>query len=125
MFVSIVAYFRWHYTKAYFDIWGLWNNFLWFGYHFFSLPLLLRTLFLPLFRIREKTARFDLGEFFENLLVNTVMRLVGFVLRTAVLIIGAAALFLILAIGVTIFVFWAFLPLFILYLFMIPLFQLV
>lgn len=89
----ILEYFVWHYGRALRQGFIIWKNIFWFLTHFFSLSLLLKTLFQPWKRMREYRGQgFDIGRFFETLAVNTITRLVGFAMRTAVIFIGLASL---------------------------------
>ncbi len=87
--IFLGEYITWHYGQALRDIWELGKNFLWFGYYLFSLELLLKTLFAPFYRIREESKGVvALEALLENIVANTVSRVVGFLFRTIVLIIG-------------------------------------
>jgi hypothetical protein len=84
------AYLIWHYTTAYTDIFRLWVNYVWFFYNFFSIPLLAKTLFAPWQRISERRrGGFSLEDVAEVIMVNTIMRLVGFIVRIIFIVIGS------------------------------------
>ncbi|HBT81715.1 TPA: hypothetical protein DEB04_03275 [Candidatus Giovannonibacteria bacterium] len=110
--IFIREYFIWHYGSALKDILELAKNFFWFFYHFFSIPLLAKTLLSPIWRLSEKYRRgFDPQALFETLIVNLISRLVGFILRTILLLAGLLVeLFLLLAL-IPVFAAWIFLPL--------------
>ncbi|MFY9463399.1 MAG: hypothetical protein WAP52_04445, partial [Candidatus Sungiibacteriota bacterium] len=64
-------YIIWHYGKAVRDFFGIAYDVLWFGYHFFSLPLLARTLFAPLSRIRAGSISItDIAGSVQNITLN-------------------------------------------------------
>jgi hypothetical protein len=114
-------YLWWHYTNAYADIFYIWKNYLWFVNHFFSLPLLLRSFASPIMRIEESEVNFfrDPGIFFEHLTINLLMRLLGVLVRAALI---ACALFffcLIVLLGLFALFAWTFLPLIVVRLFVI------
>ncbi len=109
-FLVLPYYLAWHYGRAYYDIKNIWFNFLFFIYHFFSIPMLLRTLFSPFERINDDYS--PKTSFFETFVFNTIMRFFGFVLRTFFIILGSACLLATLFLGVIFFVFWIFLPFF-------------
>ena len=89
MGIFIADYIIWHYTRAFADMTHIAGNFLWFGYHFFSIPLLARTLFAPFHRVRDSSGRgLDLGLIAQNFIFNTAVRAIGFLLRSAVLLMG-------------------------------------
>ena len=88
-------YFAWHYTGGLLACLRLWADFLWFIYHFFSVPIIGRTLFAPWRRLGEAyRGGFDPGRVLETLIVNTLMRLFGFIVRIFFLL---AALLVLLA----------------------------
>jgi hypothetical protein len=110
-------YVAWHYTKAFRRIYGIWTNFLWFVYHFFSIPLLLKTFFEPWQRMHEEYKKgVDPQELAGALIVNLLLRLVGMVLRAVVIVVGLALFLLILVGGLLCFLAWLILPLAIVYL---------
>ncbi len=107
----MIDYLRWHYGMAYRDLTRVWLNYLWFVAHFFSLGILLRTLFAPYKRMKEKNEKgLDFQAIGEMIAVNTVMRLVGFLLRIIVLTIGLAVLSVVLVLGLILYPIWTIMP---------------
>lgn len=105
-------YLWWHYTLAWRDLGAIWGNYLWFIYHFFSIPVLIRTLFSPWKRLGESyPERFNLGATLATFFINSLMRLIGGVIRLALLIFGFAVYLLVILLGVITFVLWLVLPL--------------
>lgn len=103
----LFGYISWHYSKAIFDILGVWVNFLWWTQHFFSLPTLAKTLFSPWKRLHEEYKRGIIDEdFFANLVVNTLMRIVGALFRLVIIIIGLIFLLLVFTLGLIFLIFW-------------------
>ncbi len=116
----IPFYAKWHYIEGFRDLSHNWKSFIFFILHFFSLGLLVRTWFAPFRRLNEAYKReFDAEVFFETLVANTLMRMVGFVLRTVVILIGLFVLLLTVVFGPVAFVLWALAPLVVLFLFTI------
>lgn len=111
-FVVFPYYLAWHYTRAILDFFDLWKNFLWFVFQFFSIPLLLKTLFAPFKRLKEKGSGdvTDLEGFLEALVVNTIMRLVGFIFRSVVIVFGLLTYTVTLFAGIVAFFLWLLLP---------------
>jgi hypothetical protein len=112
IFSNIIGdYFRWHYGRAFSELFHLWLNFLWFVIHFFSIKELSRSLFAPWRRMTEEKKR-DIS--FENIaayiIVNLLSRVVGFIMRSSVLIVGLISLSITIVIGSIIFLLWIFLP---------------
>lgn len=114
----IPFYVKWHYTEGFRDLFRNWKSFISFTLHFFSLRLLFRTWFTPFGRLDEEYKKgFDTEAFFETLVVNTLMRAVGFVLRTFVISIGLLVSFLVIIFGPIVLVLWVLAPFIILSLF--------
>src|SRR3989344_7504463 len=91
-FLIASEYFIWQYSYGFVEFLGAWINVHWFLFYFFSFPMLLRTLFQPLFRIKEEYGRhFDLQKAAEALTVNIIMRITGFIVRVFLLCIGLIA----------------------------------
>lgn len=108
----------WHYTRAYVEILTLFKRSLWFVAHLFSIKDLLRTLFSPWQQLKERyEGGFHLGKWFESVAVNILMRLVGFFVRTLVIILGLISLLVVSVIWIAVFVFWTFIPFILVFLF--------
>ena len=109
----IVIYLRWHFGTALREFYEFWGNLMWFGYHFFSIPLLLKTLIRPIYRIHESappTAGLNIELFFENLTVNLIARVVGFFLRIFLIAVGGLYELVLLVVGPALFIIWFLLP---------------
>lgn len=105
-------YVFWHYGVAIREMAGIEKNFLWFGYHFFSIPLLTRTLFSPIYRLWDKEARLpDIAGMLQDFVVTTVMRLVGFFTKIVILVIGFLFETALLVLFVPTLALWLILPL--------------
>jgi len=113
LFAFPIEYFVWHYGEGLRDFFRVFGNFLWAVYNFFSIPLLLRTFFMPWRRLQEekKQQGFHAEEFFGNIIVNIIMRLVGMLVRLVTLIIGAAIIIIIFCASIVSLVVWLTLPL--------------
>ena len=110
--VFLKDYVLWHYGEGIKNITALGLNFLRFENHFFSQKLLLKTLFSPYRRMQERYKKgFDVEAFLESAIINFITRLVGFLLRSVILLAsGVTNLFTIIAIPIAL-VLWIFLPL--------------
>lgn len=105
-------YLWWHYGAAWRDLLAIWGNFLWFVYHFFSLPVLSRTLFSPWKRLGEAyPERFDLGGALATFFINSLMRLIGAAIRLILLGSGVLVCALVIALGLAALVLWLVVPL--------------
>jgi hypothetical protein len=105
-------YIRWHYGRALQSIFEINANFMWFLWHFFSVGLMLSTFFAPWQRIQEEHVHgLDIGNYFSTTIINSVMRLVGIVIRSVFISIGCLAIVLTSVAGILFFVVWLALPL--------------
>ncbi len=108
----------WYYTAALFNFIKISGDFIWFLYHFFSIPILIPTLFSKWKRIGDvRTRKFDIKDFFSVFIVNSIMRVIGFFIRFFVIITGILSIVLAIAVEMLIFVVWLFLPVIIVALF--------
>ena len=109
----IIIYLHWHFGTAFRELYDIWENLAWFGYHFFSIPLLTKTLFRPIFRIHESApvgTGLNVELFFENLTVNLIARIVGFFLRIFLIAVGVLYELIIFIAGPVLFLIWFILP---------------
>lgn len=112
----VFSYFKWHYSQALKDAFLIWRNFLVFIYRYFAVSMLFRTLFAPWRRIKEYYGRdFDLGKFFETLLVNGLMRTVGFTLKSAFITTAFILEFLTAIFGFVLIIGWLLAPFIVLF----------
>ncbi len=108
----------WHYTKAYVEIIRLFRDFIWFILHLFSVKDLSRTIFYPWQRLGEPyQGGFNISAWFSAFVVNTLMRLVGFVVKSFVILIGISLAILVGLISIVFIVFWTIVPIFLVFLF--------
>lgn len=108
----IPYYISWHYTRAYKELWIALNNLLHFLFEFFSIHLLLRTLFQPFERLKEKYhGGLDVENFLSTMFVNFMMRLVGFIMRISVIFFGIIFIAIFCIFGLVFLFLWLFIPL--------------
>jgi hypothetical protein len=110
IFRILPYYIAWHYTRALRDMAHIWKNFFHSTYHFFSIGLLTRNLFSPWQRMDENYGQ---SSFFETLIVNTLMRGVGFCIRLIVITMGFCALIFLTILGIAIYIVWLLWPVFV------------
>ena len=107
------SYTRWHYGRAYRDMFAVWMNLLWFIFNFFSIFMLLGTLFQPWKRMGEGYSKgFDPAGWAETFIVNTLMRIVGAGARLTLILFGLLLAALLFFAGVIFFIVWTIMPVF-------------
>lgn len=119
------AYLTWHYGKAPQDIVRIIGNYIWFFYNLFSIGLLLKTLFRPWKRLGEERKKgLDIESWFETLIVNSLMRVVGIGIRLMTIAVGIIFLATTLVGGAVVLVAWMFMPFLVAFCFLFGLGQL-
>ena len=114
-------YFLWHYTRAFAGILTLWTNLMWFLIHFFSIPVLLKTLFSPLKRVKEEYKGGNVEDYLGAFVVNVMTRVIGALIRIPIILIGLISMF-VLCIGLFLFLtFWLVAPAALVFLFILGL----
>ena len=107
LFTTIVRdYIRWHYGSAFHELFHVWLNFLWFIIHFFSIPQLTRSLFLPWKRITEERRGYSFENIASFIIINLLSRLVGAMVRGTIVLIGLLILFATIITGLMVSLLW-------------------
>lgn len=107
----LIDYLRWHYTTAFADILHVAKNFVRATAELFSIKLLLKTFFKPIYRIKESYAGgLDFEGLFTMIITNTLMRLVGVLVRTLFIVCGLIALLIMVVLIVVAYVVWLVAP---------------
>ena len=94
-----LGYLKWHYGKALVAVFTFWKNILIFLFNYFSIKSLLGNFFTPWKRLVDSYPKnFNLQAYFFAFIANAIMRVVGMIFRSVVLIIGltCCAIFIIL-----------------------------
>ncbi|MEK7091363.1 MAG: hypothetical protein AAB900_00025 [Patescibacteria group bacterium] len=119
--IILLNYFLWHYGEALGSLLALYRNFFRFVLNFFSLPLMFRTWISPWRRLNEdyQGGLFNAGQWAEALTVNILMRLVGFLIRTLIIVIALSTLILLTLFLPLAFLAWLVLPLGIIVVFLV------
>lgn len=112
MYNSIfLSFFHWFFAVAPADILRLARNFLQWNWHFFSIGYFVPRLFAPWHRDLTPYGRgFDLKRFLHIFGWNLISRVIGAVLRIAIMIFGLATELLLVIVIVIVFLVWFFLP---------------
>jgi hypothetical protein len=107
----LLKFIFWYYLERPKRILVLWGNFLRFGWNYFSIGLLLKTLFNHWHRYQWFYARgFDPKQWSQTLAFNLISRVLGMIARTVLIIIGLVFLAVIILSGLFIFLLWLILP---------------
>ena len=107
-----ILFFKWFVAIAPKEILKIGRNFLFWGWHFFSIGYFTPRLFAPWHRDITSYGRgFDLERFLHVFGWNLISRVIGAVLRIFVMAAGAVVEVLIFFITVSVFAFWFAIPL--------------
>lgn len=107
----IVLYLEWFFVDVVKGILGAWKNVLKFNLNYWSVPLLLKTLFSHWRRYRYSYGKgFDPGRYLEVFSFNFISRIMGFVMRTFFIFAGLFSEVFIFFTGLFILLFWISLP---------------
>ena len=107
----ISLWFFWYFFEMPQNILKAWKNFLLFNLNYFSVTLLLKTLFSHWKRYSWKRGRgFNIGEYFSVLLSNLMSRFIGAIVRSVLILIGLIFEAFIIFFGIVIFLGWFILP---------------
>ncbi|MBI2625012.1 MAG: hypothetical protein HYW70_01620 [Candidatus Nealsonbacteria bacterium] len=109
---AVFQYLEWYFNDQPRLILEGWKNILRYNLNYFSVGLLLKTLFSPWRRYQASYGRgFDFTRYFETLTFNTVSRVLGAIMRIVLILSGLTAeTFLVLG-GAVLLLGWLFLPL--------------
>lgn len=103
---TAASYIAWHYSGALASWTRIARDIAWFLAHYFSIRLLLRTLFAPWKRLDATEDK----SFFAWLVTATLMRLVGVLVRIPVILFGSAVWLLWWILYVFVLVVWLLAP---------------
>ena len=107
----ITMWFVWHFYEMPQFLFSVWKNYLFFMANFFSVSLLLSTLFSPWRRHAWKYPRgFDIGEYYKVFISNLFSRFMGVLMRIVLIIVGIIAQIFVVIAGIIIMVFLVLMP---------------
>jgi len=109
--MNFFGYLKWHYGKALATTFTFWKNILIFLFNFFSIKSLLGNFFTPWRKLADSyPKKFSLKIYSFTFLVNTIMRIVGIILRSIVIIIGLVCCMIYILILPLTLIIWLVLP---------------
>ena len=101
----------WHFSEMPRFLLGVWKNYILFALNYFSLPILLKSLFAPWRRYRWSYPKgFNIGEFFSTLISNIFSRIIGAMMRIVLILVGFLLQIFVVLLGAVVFLFWVLLP---------------
>lgn len=107
----IIQFWVWYYTEAVRSLIKIWFDFIRFVKEYYSIPLLLKTLFSPWRRdITKRPRGFDLKKLFEVFAFNAISRGFGFIVRFFTIALGTVCLIGVIVLGFFALILWVFLP---------------
>ncbi|MDP2930175.1 MAG: hypothetical protein Q8N56_01010 [bacterium] len=106
----------WFFTEAPLGIVKGWKNILIFNFNYFSVPLLLKTLFAFWRQYQWYYPRsFSPGKYLEVFFSNSISRVLGAIIRLSVVFLGIITEFFIFIAGIIAVILWFFLPILIIW----------
>ncbi len=111
LLTTFLGYLKWHYGKALLKTFALWKNILVFIFNFFSIKSLIGNFYMPWKRLADNyPENFNIKAYFKTFLTNTIMRIVGMLMRSIIIIVGLfCCIIYIIFLPVTL-IFWIALP---------------
>lgn len=107
----IIMWFLWQFYEMPKFLFSVWRNYLLFGLDYFSIPLLVKTLFSPWRKYNWVYPKgFDIKEFFNTLISNTFSRILGAMCRIVLIILGIVAQIFIFIVGIVVIFLWLLIP---------------
>ena len=102
-----IVWLGWHFIEMPRFLLGVWKNYILFASNYFSLPILLKSLFAPWRRYRWNYPRgLAIGEFFSTLISNTFSRFLGALMRIVLIVVGIIFQIFVILAGLIIILAW-------------------
>jgi len=106
-----LRYLKWHYSKAIVSSFLLWQTLLIFLFNFFSIKTLLGNFFTPWKRMYERYPKwYEFKEYFSSLVINTMMRIVGIIIRFFTVTFGLICILIFIVLFPAALILWLLLP---------------
>ncbi len=111
MLEVVSDYFSWHYSQSFKDLSALISRFGSFILKFFSIKILIKTFFTPWKLIIDHSHNRKLYEITSAFVITNIMRLIGVIIRTFVIIMGLISYLIFNLISIFIYIIWFLIPL--------------
>ena len=106
-----VSWIIWRFYESPRSLFFIWKNFLEFNMNFFSIHLLFATILSPWRRLQWRYPRaFSPQEYLGVFISNIFSRIIGFVLKSILIVVGVMAEIAIFIFGLAAILFWMVLP---------------
>jgi len=107
-----MEFLTWHYGEGLRFYIIKWTSYFDWTIHYFSLPLLIKTLFAPWKRliIVDKKPGFDFKRFFETMTFNIISRIIGAIVRFSLFWVGLILFIIVFLGGISGLIIWVALP---------------
>jgi len=107
----VSLWFLWHFYEMPKFLLGVWKNYIFFALDYFSMPVLLKSLFAPWRRYRWSYPKgFDVGGFVSTFISNMFSRFLGAFMRIILIIVGIFFQIFVIFVGLIIFLLWILIP---------------
>lgn len=107
----IPYYIAWHYSRGIHDVLVRCKDFLWFFWNLFSITVLAQTFFAPFQRLGQAAPKgFKPEKMLEAFATTLIMRIVGMVVRTSVIVLGLLVQLAVVCVGIFFLLVWIVLP---------------
>lgn len=107
---QVPNFFEWWLVDEPINLWGIIVKITHRVLIFFSIPILIKTLFSPWKRDAHSAVNSSLDVIIRVIVDNLISRLVGFTVRSITILIGLTVTFLTFLAGMGLLLFWLFLP---------------
>ncbi|MGA2418044.1 MAG: hypothetical protein ABSF55_02305 [Candidatus Staskawiczbacteria bacterium] len=106
-----VEWFFWHFYETPTFLFGVWKNYIFFALNYFSLPVLLKSLFAPWRKYKWNYPKgINVVEFFNTFISNAFSRILGAVMRAVLIVAGILFQIFVILAGLIIFLAWLLIP---------------
>jgi len=106
-----IQYLEWYFFDVSKGILAGWQNCLRFNLNYWSVPLLVKTLFSHWRRYRYSYGKgFSFKRYFEVFTFNMLSRTIGAIMRIVLIILGSIAEVFVFILGASVFLIWLILP---------------